>query len=56
MKPKAYVTGADRGLGLALTRNLIEQGYKVYAGSYMPDWHELVNLSNECSSEHDSNK
>lgn len=45
MKKTAYVTGADRGLGLALTQELLEQEYKVYAGSYMPDWHELKKLT-----------
>lgn len=51
MKRKAYVTGADRGLGLALTEALIGHGYKVYAGSYLPDWPELVELSRRYSAE-----
>ena len=37
----AYVTGADRGLGHALTTVLLEKGYKVYAGQYIPEWKEL---------------
>ncbi|MCL2004416.1 MAG: SDR family NAD(P)-dependent oxidoreductase [Oscillospiraceae bacterium] len=37
----AYVTGADRGLGFALARTLLERGYNVYAGQYMPEWNEL---------------
>lgn len=41
MKLQAYVTGADRGLGLGLVKVLLEHDYKVFAGSYMPDWHEL---------------
>ncbi|WP_058301268.1 SDR family NAD(P)-dependent oxidoreductase [Gorillibacterium timonense] len=41
----AYVTGADRGLGLALTEGLLERGYQVYAGSYMSDWPELDRLA-----------
>lgn len=44
MKKTAYVTGADRGLGLGFVKVLVENGYKVYAGSYMPDWHELQDV------------
>lgn len=39
-----FVTGADRGLGLALTARLLDKGWKVYAGQYMPDWTELTGL------------
>lgn len=39
----AYVTGADRGLGLTLTKVLLKNGYDVFAGSYL-DWHELPEL------------
>ncbi|WP_274653039.1 SDR family NAD(P)-dependent oxidoreductase [Paenibacillus humicola] len=42
-----YVTGADRGLGLALSRILIRNGFTVFAGSYMPEWHELGELKAE---------
>lgn len=31
MKKTALITGANRGLGLALSRELLEQGYEVYA-------------------------
>ena len=41
----AFVTGADRGLGLALTDRLLSQGWRVYAGQYMPDWAELGQLA-----------
>ena len=41
---KAYVTGADRGLGLELTRILLNNAYKVYAGSYLTDWNQLNEL------------
>jgi len=41
----AVVTGADRGLGLALTAGLIEKGWRVFAGRYMPDWPELDELA-----------
>jgi NAD(P)-dependent dehydrogenase (short-subunit alcohol dehydrogenase family) len=41
----ALVTGADRGLGLALSAGLLEQGWQVLAGQYMPDWPELGTLA-----------
>ncbi|MCC6169182.1 MAG: SDR family NAD(P)-dependent oxidoreductase [Caldilineaceae bacterium] len=41
----AVVTGADRGLGQALTAGLLEQGWRVFAGQYMPDWPELSALA-----------
>lgn len=47
MKLKAYVTGADRGLGLALTEVLLKNNYKVYAGSYLSDWNALDDLKKE---------
>jgi NAD(P)-dependent dehydrogenase (short-subunit alcohol dehydrogenase family) len=31
---KAYITGADRGLGLALATSFVEHGYAVFAGCY----------------------
>lgn len=40
----AVVTGADRGLGLALTAGLLDRGWQVFAGQYMPDWPELEAL------------
>jgi NAD(P)-dependent dehydrogenase (short-subunit alcohol dehydrogenase family) len=43
--PIALVTGADRGLGLALTTNLLEKGWRVFAGQYMPKWPDLNALS-----------
>ena len=45
MERTAYVTGCDRGLGLALARVLLGQGYKVFAGSYLTDWPELTELA-----------
>lgn len=39
------MTGADRGLGLALSTALLEQGWQVFAGQYMPEWPELENLA-----------
>jgi NAD(P)-dependent dehydrogenase (short-subunit alcohol dehydrogenase family) len=40
----AFVTGADRGLGFALTTRLLELGWRVVAGQYMPDWPQLEQL------------
>ncbi len=45
MKKVALVTGADRGLGLALCAGLLDQGWQVLAGQYMPDWPELATLA-----------
>ena len=36
----ALVTGADRGLGLALSAGLLEQGWHVLAGQYLSEWPE----------------
>jgi len=44
MQRVALVTGADRGLGLAMTAGLLEQGWRVFAGQYMPEWPELGRL------------
>ena len=41
----AFVTGADRGLGQALCAGLLERGWQVFAGQYMPDWPELAALA-----------
>ena len=43
----AFVTGADRGLGLALCANLLQRGWHVYAGRYMPDWPDLDALGEQ---------
>jgi NAD(P)-dependent dehydrogenase (short-subunit alcohol dehydrogenase family) len=40
----ALVTGADRGLGQALTAGLLERGWCVFAGQYLPEWGELAAL------------
>lgn len=47
MEKTAYVTGCDRGLGLSLARVLLAEGYKVFAGSFMPDWPELAELAEQ---------
>lgn len=44
MQRIAVVSGADRGLGQALTAGLLEQGWRVFAGQYMPEWPELSAL------------
>lgn len=45
MKHVAVVTGADRGLGRALSAGLIDRGWRVFAGQYMPRWPELARLA-----------
>ncbi len=47
METTALVTGADRGLGFGLTQGLLQRGYRVFAGQYMPDWTELDGLAGE---------
>ncbi len=41
----AFVTGADRGLGLALTTSLLAKGWRVIAGQAIPEWPELASLA-----------
>ena len=41
----AFVTGADRGLGLALCKGLLDRGWQVYAGQFMPEWPDLAALA-----------
>jgi NAD(P)-dependent dehydrogenase (short-subunit alcohol dehydrogenase family) len=43
----ALVTGADRGLGQSLCAGLLAQGWRVFAGQYLPDWPELAILSGQ---------
>lgn len=43
----AFVSGADRGLGLALCAGLLERGWRVFAGQFMPDWPELAALAGQ---------
>ena len=44
MEHTALVTGADRGLGYALTARLLDKGWRVFAGQYMPEWPALGEL------------
>jgi len=43
----AFVTGADRGLGFALCAHLLQRGWHVFAGQYMPDWPDLATLADQ---------
>jgi NAD(P)-dependent dehydrogenase (short-subunit alcohol dehydrogenase family) len=45
MQQVAFITGADRGLGYALSVGLLEMGWCVFAGQYMPDWPDLGKLA-----------
>ena len=45
MRQNAFVTGADRGLGLAICEGLLERNWQVFAGQYMPSWADLSTLS-----------
>ncbi|PFN97261.1 short-chain dehydrogenase [Bacillus sp. AFS076308] len=47
MKKTVYITGADRGLGLALTKVFLESNFKVFAGRFMSDWPELDEFKKE---------
>ena len=44
MDKVALVTGADRGLGLAMVKNLLDLGWLVFAGKHL-DWPELDELN-----------
>jgi len=47
MERTVLATGADRGLGLALCAGLLKAGWQVFAGQYLPEWHELADLKNK---------
>ena len=47
MERTAFITGGDRGLGFALCTGLLEQGWQVFAGQYMPEWPELSALAGQ---------
>ncbi len=42
-----FITGADRGVGLALCQCFLQGGWKVYAGQFMTRWKELEKLKKE---------
>lgn len=39
-----FVTGADRGIGFAICQCFLEAGWQVFAGRFMPGWHDLEQL------------
>lgn len=43
-KKTIVVTGADRGLGLALVEEYLKGGNRVFAGKYRRNWHQLEEL------------
>lgn len=47
MGETVFITGADRGVGLELTRCFLQNGDKVFAGQFMPRWKELEGLKKE---------
>jgi NAD(P)-dependent dehydrogenase (short-subunit alcohol dehydrogenase family) len=47
MQQNIFVTGADRGLGLSLCAGLLQQSWNVFAGQYMPEWHDLASLAEQ---------
>lgn len=42
-----FVTGADRGIGLAICQCFLKGGWKVFAGQFMSRWNELEQLKKE---------
>jgi NAD(P)-dependent dehydrogenase (short-subunit alcohol dehydrogenase family) len=47
MKKTVYITGADRGLGLALAKVFLQSDFMVFAGRFMKEWPELDELKAE---------
>ncbi|MBP5198122.1 MAG: SDR family NAD(P)-dependent oxidoreductase [Lachnospiraceae bacterium] len=45
-----FITGADRGIGLALCREFLQHGWHVIGGRYMTSWTELDSLKQEYDS------
>ncbi|MFA9556815.1 SDR family oxidoreductase [Evansella sp. AB-rgal1] len=53
MKKSVFITGADRGLGLAFVKVFLQEDYHVFAGQFMPDWQELSELKSHYREELD---
>jgi NAD(P)-dependent dehydrogenase (short-subunit alcohol dehydrogenase family) len=47
LQKTVYITGADRGLGFALTKKFLEAGYFTFAGRYLEEWNWLAELQTE---------
>lgn len=41
------ISGADRGLGLGMTKRLLKEGHTVFAGRYLKAWTELQHLKEQ---------
>jgi NAD(P)-dependent dehydrogenase (short-subunit alcohol dehydrogenase family) len=44
MIKKVLISGADRGVGFALTKSFLREGWTVFAGQYMKEWGDLLEL------------
>ena len=47
MQQTVLVTGANHGLGFALTQQLLAQNFRVFAGRYEADWSQLDDLKSQ---------
>ena len=47
LQKTVYITGADRGLGFALTKKFLEADYFTFAGQYLDEWNWLDDLQAE---------
>lgn len=45
MPLSTFITGADRGLGFALSQAFLELGWRVIAGKHLPYWPDLARLA-----------
>lgn len=45
-----FISGADRGLGLELTKIFLEKGNTVFAGKYLKKWDDLESLKEQYGS------